>query len=546
MVPDAPTTTSPARAVPRSVRDAVLYMRQALERRMSMNELASATGVAERTLRRHFLAFLGESPLAHFRSMRLAAVRTALLAPSGRNSSVTQIATRFGFSHFGRFASDYERRFGELPSATLARGVSAVAHELNRYRARPRYADPEWGGALSCPTAHRLAPTLVIMPIRTAATAKLDERLLAGSLTDLLAATLARAHGFSVRRARSSLDAGAPAPSARYCLIGQLTRLSRGRLRVVLRLLDLAAGGRHLWGDAFEDQPEDQRQLCARVVQTAVAAVRPGIEMAEIDTARRKPNHELAAHDLVLRAMPDILAADAASARRALALLEQAVELDPADGAAAALAAWCRMQLVLYHATADPAAARSIAMNLADHAAGLDSLGDPLMLTARSCVAMWAGDPEFADALLARALAIDPSFGWAWERRATILVCYGNPERAIPAYRRAIALKGPRASPANCWSGIGYAHLGAGRYEDAARWLNKALAENPRASWLHFELVPCFIELNELQAARASVDRLRRAHPEMTVERAAATLPSPMQRIWKPRLERFVALGLPA
>ena len=47
--------------------------------------------------------------------------RRALRENAPTATTVTEIATRFGFWQFGRFAGEYKSLFGELPSTTLAR-----------------------------------------------------------------------------------------------------------------------------------------------------------------------------------------------------------------------------------------------------------------------------------------------------------------------------------------------------------------------------------------------------------------------------------------
>src|SRR5262245_47173886 len=106
---------------PRDVKKAIDYMRRNGHRKITMADLAIASQVAERTLRKHFRAFVGLSPLVFLRRLRLAIVREQLLKRAS-GASVTEVATLNGFTHFGRFSLQYRQCFGESPSVTLGRG----------------------------------------------------------------------------------------------------------------------------------------------------------------------------------------------------------------------------------------------------------------------------------------------------------------------------------------------------------------------------------------------------------------------------------------
>lgn len=82
-------------------------------------ELARETGSTVRTLEYIFRGYFDVTPKAYLKSRRMTAVRRELHAVSDRKVTVTEIANRWGFWHLGRFAADYQRFFGELPSATL-------------------------------------------------------------------------------------------------------------------------------------------------------------------------------------------------------------------------------------------------------------------------------------------------------------------------------------------------------------------------------------------------------------------------------------------
>jgi AraC family ethanolamine operon transcriptional activator len=58
------------------------------------------------------------SPYLYVRTMRLNAIRKALLSAENASISIGEIASRWGIWHLSRFAADYRSIFGELPSET--------------------------------------------------------------------------------------------------------------------------------------------------------------------------------------------------------------------------------------------------------------------------------------------------------------------------------------------------------------------------------------------------------------------------------------------
>lgn len=106
-------------ALPRDVKRAIDYIHAYVDQPLGLADIAAAAGVPGRTLLRHFRAFTGSSPFAYARAERMRRVRDDLRREA---VSVTEVAARWGFTHFGRFAGDYRRLFGELPSETRRRG----------------------------------------------------------------------------------------------------------------------------------------------------------------------------------------------------------------------------------------------------------------------------------------------------------------------------------------------------------------------------------------------------------------------------------------
>jgi AraC-like DNA-binding protein len=89
---------------------------------ITLADLTGIAGVSTRALQTSFRRFRDTTPMAHLRAIRLELARTELTSARRQGLSVAAVASALGFGHLGRFARDYQLRFGELPSQTIYRG----------------------------------------------------------------------------------------------------------------------------------------------------------------------------------------------------------------------------------------------------------------------------------------------------------------------------------------------------------------------------------------------------------------------------------------
>jgi AraC-like DNA-binding protein/tetratricopeptide (TPR) repeat protein len=497
--------------LPRGVRRALEAMHADLGRDWSLLELAAVAGVSGRTVQRLFRTFLGKTPGAALRDIRFERARRELLQGQP-DAKVTDVALRCGFPHFGRFSVEYRRRYGETPSQTLKR-QSVI---LDALASMPAFF-----------ASGRDRPALALGPLEAGP----EHGALARSVADELATALTRA-GVSV--------VGQPR-AARYHLTGALRGAGR-QARLILRLLEVETG-RHLWAHhsdgAFGDDSAAGEHLAIRVA----AALQPCLRLAEIDRAKRKPDAELNAQDLTLRAMPYALSLDAEGNARALDLLERAMERDPGHALATTLAAWTRAQRVIYHFSATPLEERTRSAELARRALALAGDATALALLGNALTALH--DLDTADLVVRKALSVDGGSAWAWSRSGWIEVYKGDAESAIERFKIALDLAPHDSLAFNSLVGIGCAHFKAGRYLDSARWQERALIEHPSASWVHRTMCPAYVLAGAASEARRSLSALRENYPELTVSGVSEGLPPLPQSYHDLVVEALHTVGLP-
>jgi adenylate cyclase len=273
----------------------------------------------------------------------------------------------------------------------------------------------------------------------------------------------------------------------RYVLEGSVRRAG-SRVRITGQLIDTATGA-HLWADRIEGALEDTFDLQDRVTTSVVGAIAPKLERAEIERAARKPTERLAAYDYFLRGMAIVHrlteAGDSDSrgsidaGNEATRLFYKAIDLDPAFSSAYGMAAWCYHWRAVNGWMADRVQETAETARLARRAAELGKDDAVALCRSGQALARVVGNLEAGAVLIDRALALNPNLVAAWYSSGWVRVYLGEADTAIEHFARAMRLSPFDPLTGSMLTGTAHAHFFAGRYRDAAAWVEKALRELP-------------------------------------------------------------------
>jgi AraC-like DNA-binding protein len=110
-------------AVPRAIRAAVEILEEEAHLPLTVSSIAARCHVSVRSLQQGFRRYLGMSPMAYLREVRLRRAHQSLLDSDPSIASVASVAYNWGFTNLGRFAAAHTARYDEPPAATLRRRV---------------------------------------------------------------------------------------------------------------------------------------------------------------------------------------------------------------------------------------------------------------------------------------------------------------------------------------------------------------------------------------------------------------------------------------
>ena len=261
---------------------------------------------------------------------------------------------------------------------------------------------------------------------------------------------------------------------------------------------------------------DDIFDLQDRVASSVVGAIEPRLRLSEIERSSRKPTASLDAYDLYLRALAQTYRHTKEAFDAAVALLRQALAIDPDYAPAAAMLGFCQVQaqgqgqaLSDTDITADNRLARQAVAAARDDA--------DTMWQAAWTLFRLAGETAMALAVLDRAVTLNQNAALAWVCKGWVHAYRNQPEPAIEALRRGLRLS-PFDPLGHYFStGIAIAHLAARRFDEAIEWAERGSHDQPRYIIPIRTKVVALAHLGRLDEARDEVGRLLAISPGRTI-----------------------------
>jgi len=366
-------------------------------------------------------------------------------------------------------------------------------------------------------------PSIAVMPFKNLGGDPTEEYFGEGITEDIIGAlahnrsllVIARHSTLPYRDGHADVRQIASELGVRYILDGSVRRQVE-KLRISVDLID-AGQNRTIWADKFDGTVAELFEFQDRIAASVVATIEPRVYEVEAERVRGKPTDSLDAYDCVLRAFPLLYTADQSEFMAAGAFLDRAITLDPAYAQGWAHKAW--WYILLIGEWRSKATARDLTMALvtAQKALQLDPTDAFALAVAAHAESFLGNRPESAIEMFERSLQLNKNSAFAWAISA-ITCCYlGRPEEALDRLRNAWRLSPFDPLKFFFWGVAGFAEFIAGRYEEALAWLLKARRDYPGHLAVHRNLAACFAQLGRLEEAKAAAADLLAREPSFRI-----------------------------
>ena len=301
----------------------------------------------------------------------------------------------------------------------------------------------------------------------------------------------------------------------RYILEGSV-RKAANRVRIATQLID-ATTGSHIWADRFDGTLDDIFDMQDRVATSVVGAIARKLEKAEIERSKRKPTENLNAYDLFLRGTASFYQRTTESNSQALGLFYKAIQLDPNFASAYGMAAWCYAWRKVNGWMTDSIEEIAEGTRLARRAVELGNDDAAALARGGHALAHLVADVDSGIPYVDRALMLNPNLATAWWLSGWLRAYRGEPDVAVEHLAHAMRLSPLDPEMFRMQAGTAFAHLLAGRFDDALSWADKVLRDFPNFLPAVSTIAVTNALSGHMEEARRAVQHLRRLYPALRV-----------------------------
>ncbi len=354
-------------------------------------------------------------------------------------------------------------------------------------------------------------PSIAVLPFSDMTGAKDQDYFTDGMVVEIVTA-LTRFQSLFVIASGTCLsyrgDARSPSQIAlelgvRYILTGSVRKAGE-RVRIAVELLDEGALA-PIWSQRFDGTLEDVFALQDNVANAVASQIEPSIRATEVRRAHTRPTQDSSAYDLYLRGLQlQFGRYQKEDLEPAIDMFNQAIALDPDFAQALAMASNAHITLFMHELIDDPEASRQAGLDLARRAVRADGDDAEVLAWAAYTHLQCGADLATVDAMLERALALNPGAsvcrycsGWT-----QVFAC--RPEAALTEFET-----GLRLDPYSPWrtamvGGQGFALFSLRRFEEAVPHLVEMAEHVPTLKVMALRMVAaCYAYLGRIAEGHA-------------------------------------------
>jgi adenylate cyclase len=324
-----------------------------------------------------------------------------------------------------------------------------------------------------------------------------------------------------------------------YVLEGSVQR-SADRIRITAQLID-ARKGHHLWADRYDRDLKELFALQDEITMKIITALEVTLTEGEQARVAGSGTNNLDAYLKILQARDLKRHQTVENNYKARQLAKEAIALDPEYAQAYRWLGGTHVIDVWLGSTKSPGESLKKSLELAQKAISLDdSLGGAHGLLGN--IYIMRREYEKGIREVQRAVELEPNGADAHVFLGMGLKYVDRADEAVPILKKAIRLD-PH-TPGWYMHVLAAAYRDIQKYEDAMKWGEKAVQQNPKNVLSRVILCSIYSLVGQMDKARDQAKEIMRLNPKFSVDRFARTDPQKNQVVKKRYIDALRKAGL--